>query len=54
MVESVTFCTSAALPIVLVLADLVILLELLEKVQTVAADVADGHARAFGVFMREL
>src|SRR5262249_60411571 len=39
------------LPVVFVLADLVIFLELFEKIETVAANMAHGHASALGVFM---
>ena len=35
----------AGLPLVVVFADLVVLLELLEKIETVAAHMADGDAR---------
>src|SRR5580693_1685062 len=44
----------AGLPGVVVFTDLVILLELLEKIEAVTADVTDRHARGFGVFMRDL
>ena len=44
----------AGLALLLVLADLVLLLQLLEQVETVAADVAHRHARSLGVFVRDL
>ena len=37
-----------------VLADLVVLLKLLEKVEAIAADVAHRDARGLGVFVRDL
>ena len=40
--------------LVVVLADLVILLELLEHVDAVAAHVAHGDARGLGIFVRDL
>ncbi len=40
--------------LVIVLADLVVLFQLLEHVETVAADVAHRDARRLGVFVRDL
>ena len=54
IVSSVAFCTSLGHALVVVLADLVILLELLEHVQAVAAHMADRDLGGFGIFVRDL
>ena len=54
IVWSVAFCTSSAMRLLIVLADLAVLLQLLEQVEAVAADVAHRDARGLGVFVRDL
>ena len=54
IVSSVAFCTSLGLTLVVVLADLVLLLQLLEEVEAVAAHVAHRDPRGLGVFVRDL
>ena len=44
----------AGKPVVIVLADLVILFQLLDHVHGVAADMAHRDARGFGIFVRDL
>ena len=54
IVSSVSFCTSMLEPLALVLADLVLLLVLLEMVHAVAADVAHRDPRLFGILADQL
>ena len=51
---SVAFCTSVSMALLVVLGNLVGLFELLDDVETVAADVAHGDLGRFGVFMCDL
>ena len=48
------FLHLAGLPLLFVFADLVLLLELLEKIEAVAADMTHRDARRFGIFVRDL
>ena len=52
--SSVAFCTSALVALLVVLADRVLLEQLLEHVEAVAAHMAHGDARVLGIFMRDL
>ena len=54
IVSSVAFCTCSARALAVVLADLVVLFQLLEHVEAVAPDVPHRDPRGLGVFVRDL